>query len=97
MEHPAVAEAGVIGKPDPMVGELVKAFVALKPGYTPSEELRARTAGLWPHAAGRGGGAQGDRVPDRPAQDAQRQDHAPPAEGARTGLARRRHFDLGED
>ncbi len=40
MEHPAVAEAGVIGKPDPMAGEIVKAFVALKPGFTASEALR---------------------------------------------------------
>ncbi|GLY88909.1 acetate--CoA ligase [Actinoallomurus iriomotensis] len=40
MEHPAVAEAGVIGKPDPVAGEIVKAFVALKPGHEPSEELR---------------------------------------------------------
>jgi acetyl-CoA synthetase len=40
MEHPAVAEAGVIGKPDPVAGEIVKAFVALKPGREPSEELR---------------------------------------------------------
>ena len=32
LEHPAVAEAGVIGKPDPMALEIVKAFVALKPG-----------------------------------------------------------------
>ena len=39
-EHPAVAEAGVIGKPDPVAGELVKAFVAVKPGYQPGEELR---------------------------------------------------------
>ena len=31
MEHPAVAEAGVIGKPDPVAGEIVKAFVALRP------------------------------------------------------------------
>jgi len=40
-EHPAVAEVGVIGKPDPVAGELVKAFVAVKPGYQPSEQLRA--------------------------------------------------------
>ena len=40
MEHPAVAEAGVIGKPDPVVGEVVKAFVSLKGGFEPSETLR---------------------------------------------------------
>ena len=39
MEHPAVAEAGVIGKPDPVAMEVVKAFVALKKGYAPSEAL----------------------------------------------------------
>jgi acetyl-CoA synthetase len=39
LEHPAVAEAGVIGKPDPLIGELVKAFVAVKPGYECTEEL----------------------------------------------------------
>jgi acetyl-CoA synthetase len=41
MEHPAVAEAGVIGKPDPLVGELVKAFVSLKAGFDPSEKLKS--------------------------------------------------------
>jgi acetyl-CoA synthetase len=41
MEHPAVAESGVIGKPDPVALEIVKAFVALKPGYEPSEALRS--------------------------------------------------------
>jgi acetyl-CoA synthetase len=41
MEHPAVAEAGVIGKPDPMVGEVVKAFVSLKKGFQDSEKLRS--------------------------------------------------------
>jgi len=39
MEHPAVAEAGVIGKPDPIAGEIVKAFVALKPGHEPGPAL----------------------------------------------------------
>jgi acetyl-CoA synthetase len=40
MEHEAVAEAGVIGKPDPMVGELVKAFVVLKDGFEPTDTLK---------------------------------------------------------
>ncbi|PAE24205.1 MULTISPECIES: acetate--CoA ligase [Bacillaceae] len=39
IEHPAVAEAGVIGKPDPVRGEIIKAFVALRNGYEPTEEL----------------------------------------------------------
>jgi acetyl-CoA synthetase len=46
MEHPAVAEAGVIGKPEPTIGELVKAFVVLKPGFTPSEELKMELIGF---------------------------------------------------
>jgi acetyl-CoA synthetase len=39
MEHPAVAEAGVIGVPDPLAMEVVKAFVSLKDGFDPSDEL----------------------------------------------------------
>jgi acetyl-CoA synthetase len=39
IEHPAVAEAGVIGKPDEERMEIVKAFVSLKDGFTPSEDL----------------------------------------------------------
>ena len=46
MEHPAVAEAGVIGVPDATVGEIVKAFVELKGGYEPSEELRRELMAL---------------------------------------------------
>ena len=37
--HEAVSEAGVIGKPHPIKGEIAKAFVILKAGYEPSEEL----------------------------------------------------------
>ncbi|MBS3910394.1 MAG: acetate--CoA ligase [Hydrogenophaga sp.] len=54
MEHPAVAEAGVIGLPDPMAGEVVKAFVALKPGYEAGEPLRRELLG---HARKRLGAA----------------------------------------
>jgi acetyl-CoA synthetase len=45
LEHPAVAEAGVIGKPDPVAYEVVKAFVALKPGFEPGEPLRRELIG----------------------------------------------------
>jgi acetyl-CoA synthetase len=39
MEHKAVAESGVIGKPDPVALEIVKAFVVLREGYQPSQVL----------------------------------------------------------
>lgn len=38
MEHPAVAEAAIIGKPDPIIGELVKAFIVLELGYEANEK-----------------------------------------------------------
>lgn len=58
VEHPAVAEAGVIGKPDPVRGEIIKAFISLREGFTPTEELKAEIAkfvkeGLSAHAAPR--------------------------------------------
>ena len=40
MEHPAVAEAGVIGVPDAVAGQLVKGFVLLRPGIEPTDDLR---------------------------------------------------------
>jgi acetyl-CoA synthetase len=40
LEHPSVAEAGVIGIPDPVALEIVKAFVSLKPGVKPTEALQ---------------------------------------------------------
>jgi len=54
MEHPAVAEAGVIGKPDAVAGEIVKAFVALKLGFEADEAMREELLG---HARKRLGAA----------------------------------------
>ena len=39
IEHPAVAEAAVVGKPDDVRGNIVKAFIVLSPGYEGSDEL----------------------------------------------------------
>ena len=67
MEHPAVAEAAVIGLPDERAGEVVKAYVTLKHGYEASEALRKELLG---HARKRLGAAiaprQVDIRPDLP-------------------------------
>jgi acetyl-CoA synthetase len=46
MEHPAVVEAGVIGVPDPIAGERVKAFVILHRGHEPTDALRRELLGF---------------------------------------------------
>ncbi|WP_174729436.1 acetate--CoA ligase [Mesobacillus harenae] len=58
VEHPAVAEAGVIGKPDPVRGEIIKAFIALRDGFEQTDELKEEIRqfvkkGLAAHAAPR--------------------------------------------
>ncbi|MCM3587902.1 acetate--CoA ligase [Mesobacillus maritimus] len=58
LEHPAVAEAGVIGKPDPVRGEIIKAFIALIDGHEPTDGLKEEIRqfvkqGLAAHAAPR--------------------------------------------
>ena len=58
LEHEAIVEAGVIGKPDPVRGEIIKAFIALREGYEPSDALKEDIQqfvkkGLAAHAAPR--------------------------------------------
>ncbi len=44
VSHPAVAEAGVIGKPDELRGQIIKAFVSLRSGHEPSDDLKKEIA-----------------------------------------------------
>ncbi len=58
LEHPLIVEAGVIGKPDPVRGEIIKAFISLKEGIEPTAEIekdikRFVKTGLAAHAAPR--------------------------------------------
>ena len=58
MERLAIAEAGVIGKPDPVRGEIIKAFISLRDGYVATDELKEEIRvfvkkGLSAHAAPR--------------------------------------------
>lgn len=46
MKHPGVLEAAVIGKPEPSIGELVKAFVVLKEGLEPSDDMSQELIGF---------------------------------------------------
>jgi len=52
LKHPAVAEAGVTGRPDELRGEVIAAFVVLKQGQTPSDDLRKELLATVRHELG---------------------------------------------
>ena len=53
LEHPAVGEAAVVGKPDALRGHIVKAFVVLRPGVTAAPSLRDEIVDLVKRRVGR--------------------------------------------
>jgi len=81
--HPSVADAGVVGVPDPVIGQKTKAFVALKPGVTPSDALKKELIDHCKGKIGRLQAAARDRVHRRDAADRGRQ--APAAHPAPAG------------
>ena len=91
--HPAVAECGVVGRPDETRGEVIAAFVLLKHGHTASPELQARADRDGAARARAGGGDWRPQLRQPAAEDPQRQDHAPRAQGRRARPRPRRHHD----
>ena len=88
VSHPAVAEAAVVGANDATTGQAIIAYVTLRGGAR-----RRRRGAARPRRPRdrRDRQAEDDLLHARPAQDPQRQDHAPAAARRRRGPQPRRH------
>ena len=92
IKHPAVALAAVIGKPDPVRTEIVKAFIVLKSGHSASDALAGRHPELRAHASVGARISARDRLHRRDADDHHRQ--GDPAAVARAGVSQRLLADV---
>ena len=94
LQHPAVAEVGVTGRPEELRGEVIAAFVVLKQGHEPSEQLRQGADPDGAQGARPGGGHRRPELRGDASQDTQRQDHAPRSQGGgrRQGPGRHLHY-----
>ena len=95
VSHKAVAEAAVIGKPDPLKGNTIKAFVILRNTHTPSDRLKnelllSRADHAWPHCD-----AFRDRVCRFPAKNPERQNCPACPESKRDGNGPGRYLNTG--
>ena len=91
--HPAVAESGVMGRPDELRGEVISAFVVLKQGFIASEELKKALLEQVRHELGPVAVIGELNFVGHAAQDAQWQNHAARAEGRHPGSESWRHHD----
>ncbi len=93
LRHPAVAEAGATGRPDDLRGEVIAAFIVLKAGREPSDELAAELRQTLRNELGALAVLGELTFVDMLPKTRSGQDHAPRPEGRRGGPRSRRHHD----
>ena len=95
VDHPAVAEAAVVGRAHELKGQAIVAFVSLKNGLATTQRAGGGAEAARGEEDRRARAARGDSLHPRPAQDALGQDHAPPAPRHCRGADAGRRHDAG--